>query len=268
MQVRLLGTGGADGVPGLFSDSRVSEYARKHGGKDIRTRCAALVDDCLKIDFGPDTFVQAARERLDPRDWTAVIFTHSDDDHFTLSELQYALFPFNESEYVGFQVYGNAAICRRIMEAYPAWPFEVFMTKSFRTFTHADYQITPIHAKHKETEDAQNLIFFDGQKRILYGSDTGIWPEETWDFLSDIKLDGLVIECTEGFVNTPYNGHLDIKECLEVVDRLRTMGVLAADTPIVTTHHSHNGDATHAELEAALNPHGIQVGYDGFSLDV
>jgi phosphoribosyl 1,2-cyclic phosphate phosphodiesterase len=268
MQIRLLGTGGADGIPGLFSDTRVSQYARQHGGKDVRTRCAAVVDDSLKIDLGPDTWHQMAREGLDARDWTAIIFTHSDDDHFSPRELQYALFPFNESEYVGFQVYGNGAICRRIMEAFPEWPFEVFMTRSFEPFRHADYTVTPIRALHLEDEDAHNLIFDDGTHKVLYGTDTGIWPEMTWEFLSGVKLDGLVIECTEGFFNTPYNGHLDINECIEVVTRLREMGTLSSSAPVATTHHSHNGGGIHSELEAVLNPHGIQVGYDGFVLEV
>lgn len=270
MQIRLLGTGGADGIPGFYTNSRVSDYARKHGGKDVRTRSAAIVDDCLKIDLGPDTLHQLTRDGLDARDWTALIFTHSDDDHFTPSELQYALYPFNDFEYVGFQIYANSLICRRIMERYPEWPFEVFMTKSFVPFHHADYTITPIRANHKgdDEEDAHNLVFHDGTKTLLYGTDTGVWNEPTWDYLSGVKLDGLIIECSEGFVHTPYNGHLDLQECLMVVDRLRQMGVVSDATKIVTTHHSHNGEGTHDELSAAFNPHGIQVGYDGMVLEV
>src|SRR5690606_11830913 len=86
MNIRLLGTGGADGVPALYSDSRVSLYAREHGGKDIRSRAAALIDGVLKIDLGPDTWSQLTREGLDARDWTALLFTRSDADHFAPDE--------------------------------------------------------------------------------------------------------------------------------------------------------------------------------------
>src|SRR4051812_21857635 len=107
MNIRLLGTGGADGIPAFCSDSMVSKWAREHGGKDIRTRAAALVDGDLKIDFGPDTQAQIQRDGLDPCDWTALLITHSDEDHLAVSELQYFLYPFNEHDNVPFAIYGN-----------------------------------------------------------------------------------------------------------------------------------------------------------------
>lgn len=267
MQIQLLGTGGADGIPALYSDSRVSQHARQHKGKDIRSRSAAIVDETLKIDLGPDTWHQLAREGLDARDWSALLFTHSDADHLAVEELQYALYPFNDFEYAGFQIYCNSVICRQIMDAYPEWPFEVFMTKSFEPFDHAEYRITPIHARHMDDEDAHNFIFQADGKSLLYATDTGIWPEDTWDHLTGHRLDCLVIECTEGFVHTPYSGHLDIKDMLMVLERLHRQGTIHDATKIITTHHSHNGDATHAELEAELTPHGIQVGFDGLTID-
>ncbi|HTQ11150.1 MAG TPA: hypothetical protein VMI31_13870, partial [Fimbriimonadaceae bacterium] len=95
MKIRLLGTGGADGIPAFYGSNPVCDFARLHGGREIRTRAAALVDEGLKIDFGPDTLAQVQREGLDPADWTAVVFTHSDEDHLTASEFQYFLYPFN-----------------------------------------------------------------------------------------------------------------------------------------------------------------------------
>lgn len=269
MRLKLLGTGGADGVPGLFGDTRVSRYAREHGGKDLRTRAAALVDDGLKLDLGPDTAWQMAREGLTARDWTALVFTHSDDDHFTPSQLQYALFPFTEDEAVTFPIYANATICRRLMEDYPDWPLEMVMTRSFVPFEAVGYRITPIRANHMEGsgEDAQNLLIQDGMSTLLYGTDTGVWHEDTWEFLKGWVLDCLVLECSEGFITTPYNGHLCLRDFQKVLERLRGMGVVHSGTLVTTTHHAHTGDATHAELEAVLNPLGVQVGFDGLQLE-
>lgn len=268
MTIRLLGTGAADGIPALYSDSEVSRYAREHGGKDVRTRSAALVDGHLKLDLPPDTHAQLIRDRLDARDWSAILFTHSHADHFAVEELQYALIPFNQFEYAGFAIFGNAEICRRIRHAYPDWPFEIHETHSTVPFVHAEYTITPIHAYHKLEEDAHNFIIQDGQKTLLYGTDTGIWQERTWEFLKQYTLDGLVIECTDGFCGTDYDGHLDIQECISVVERLRSQGTVASHTAIFTTHHGHNGKATHAQLEDALQPVGIQVGFDGVEFTI
>lgn len=268
MKVRLLGTGGADGIPGFYSDSRVSDYARVHGGKEIRTRCAALIDGVLKIDFGPDTLAQMQRDRLDARDWLAVIFTHSHDDHCCLTQLQYLVHPFNKEEVFPFPMYCNPGVAAKILREYENWPIEVLTTRSFEPFYVSDYKITSVKANHMIEEDAQNPIFEKDGKKILYATDTGIWPDISWEFLADHKLDGLVIEATDGKVKTDYWGHMDVRECIEVVNRLRGMGVVSDTTQIVTTHHSHNGDMTYQELHDVLSQHGIHAGFDGIELDV
>lgn len=263
MKIQLLGTGGADGVPGLYSDSRVSQHARAKGGKEIRSRSAAIVDDCLKIDLGPDTWSQMAKYGLDARDWTALLFTHSDADHFAPDELMYALYPFNDFEFVGFVVYANLRICRRILDKYPEWPVEMRTTKSFESFPHGGYEILPIRAHHLESEDAQNFIISDGVSTLLYGTDTGVWDEPTWEALENVRVDCLILECSEGFASTGYDGHLDADEFEMVLTRLREMGTVHEGTQIWTTHHSQLGDATHEELVAHFEPMGVHVGYDG-----
>jgi len=267
MKVTMLGTGAAEGIPAFYSDSRVSQHARKHGGKNVRSRCAAIVDDVLKLDLGPDTWYQLTREGHDARDWIALLVTHCDDDHFSIDELQYAVFPFNDMEFFGFPIYGNSQVCRRIIERYPDWPFEVTMTKSFSPVCISEYKVTPLEANHKHDEDSHNFLIEDETSVFLYGTDTGFWFEKTWEYLQSVRLNCLVLECSEGLNPTPYNGHLDTKEFLAVVERLRRMGTVDDHTVIVTTHHSHNGDATHEELEAVFEPHGITVGYDGLTLE-
>lgn len=268
MDIRLLGTGGADGIPAFYSDSRVSEYARKHGGKDIRTRSAALVDGALKIDLPPDTLMQMHRDGLDARDWSGLVFTYGDDDHFAPRELQYGLYPFNNSDHLGFVIYGNEKILDRIRGIFPDWPMELVLIRSFCAFHHADFLITPIEARHNDKEECLNHIIERNGKSVLYATDTGYWREPTWEFLSDFKLDALVIECSEGFAKSGYMGHLDIPTCIQVVERLRKQGTLSEASRVVTTHHSHQGEVTHAELESALVPHGIEPGWDGMILKV
>lgn len=267
MKIKLLGTGGADGIPALYSESKVSEFARKHRGKDIRSRSAAIVDDIIKIDLGPDTWSQLVREGLDAKDWTALLFTHSDADHFSPDELMYAVYPFNDYEFVGFTIYANEVICRRILDKYPDWPFEMVMTQSFKPICHGEYTITPIEARHKSNEDAHNFVIQDGKSTLLYATDTGIWNEKSWKALEDFQLDCLVIECSEGFASTAYDGHLDAYELVFVLDRLKKIGTVHEGTKIWTTHHSHQGEATHSELEDFFLPKGVNIGYDGAEIE-
>ncbi len=266
MLIRLLGTGAAEGIPAFYSDTRVSCVARKEGGREVRTRASALIDGCVKIDLGPDTLAQIQRDRLDARDWCGLVYTHSHDDHFSPAEIQYFLHPFSSSEHMPFPIFANESILVRIREAYPDWPMELVTTRSFESVKLADYLVTPVHAYHLLEEDSHNLIFERGGDKLLYGTDTGVWRDDTWEFLSGAAIDLFVVECTNGKIESDYFGHMGIPLVLDALERMHHIGALKSDAKVVTTHHSHNGDMTYGELVTALEPHGIVVGYDGLEM--
>ncbi|MCC7102519.1 MAG: hypothetical protein IT206_05500 [Fimbriimonadaceae bacterium] len=268
MEVKLLGTGAADGVPAFFANSRVSDHAFMHGGKDIRTRAAAVIDGHIKLDFGPDTYFQVVSHQTRPAEWSSILFTHSHDDHLCEAELQYVLMPFTQEGYAPFTIFGNESVLARIQARFQDWPFELVLTKSFETFEHLGYHITPIAAYHRLEEDCHNLIIEHEGRSFLYGTDTGYWREPTWEFMAGRQLHAVVLECTDGFLRTSYHGHMDAQEVIQTVNRLVSIGGLRADGQVITTHHCHAGNATHEELEAFLKPHGIQVGFDGLSFEV
>ena len=56
MKIRYLGTAAAEGWPALFCSCPICTHAREHGGKNLRTRTQAILDDDLLIDFPPDTY--------------------------------------------------------------------------------------------------------------------------------------------------------------------------------------------------------------------
>lgn len=267
MTIQLLGTGAADGIPAIFTECRIDPRTISVGSKDCRTRAAALIDGCIKIDMGPDTLAQIQQNQLNPCDWDNIIFTHSHEDHFTVSELQYALYPFNPNEYAPFTIYSNPTVKWLIESRYPDWPFEIIQTKLFDTIQIGSYQMTPVRAKHAEPEECQNLIFVKDGRTFGYMTDTGWWPDETWDYLSGVKFDSMVIECTDGLKDSGYDGHLALCELVEVLERLHKIGTIDATTPVMTTHHSHYG-GSHAELLEAMRPHGCQPGYDGMTFSV
>ena len=128
--------------------------------------------------------------------------------------------------------------------------------------------MTPIRAYHKLDEDSLNLIIERDGKSVLYAVDTGIYQDETWSFLAGRKLDALLLECSEGFEATDYWGHLSCEQLLGVIDKMRAIGCLDDESVICTTHHSHTGNATHAQLEAFFSPESIEVGFDGKSIEI
>lgn len=268
MTIRLLGTGGADGVPALFGDDPVSRWAREHGGPDVRSRAAALVDDGLKIDLPPETGHQLERDGLSAKSWNLLIFTHSDEDHLCLAELQYALFPFTSAFELPFTIMANSTVLGLIRDRYPEWPMDLVELAPFQWVSDAGYEICPVRANHTPGEECFNYVVRREGRTLLYATDTGIWPEETFAFLKGLKLDLLVIECTNAFRPASYAGHLDMEGLRYVVDRLRKEEGLAADGRVITTHHAASGGARHCDLETALVPIGAVPGYDGLVIEV
>ena len=66
MKITYYGTGDGYGIPEPFCSCRLCSYARARGGKDIRTRSQATVDDIM-IDCSSDMFAHQAFYGLDMR---------------------------------------------------------------------------------------------------------------------------------------------------------------------------------------------------------
>ena len=80
------GTGAAEGVPSPFCDCPMCNYAREHGGKDVRKRSCFRLGRNMMIDMGPDIFTQALQYGS-MCDIEHVLITHTHDDHFDFTAL-------------------------------------------------------------------------------------------------------------------------------------------------------------------------------------
>jgi phosphoribosyl 1,2-cyclic phosphate phosphodiesterase len=255
MKVQLLGTGAAEGIPAIFCDCPVCRAARERGGKELRTRTSA----------------QIHRFRLNPVEWEYVVFTHSHDDHCAVRELQYLLPPFHEGDRIPFVLCGNdAVLCRIATELDDSALLRVCRLESFQARQLGRHLVTGLRAMHLDPEDALNLLIDDGEKRALYATDTGWWPDVTWDYLAhmDKPLNLLVIDTSHGNRGNGYTGHLGIESVLKMKRILLDSGALTEGSTVVTTHHCHNGSMSHCELVECLAPHNIQVGYDGLEISL
>lgn len=65
MNIQFLGTGAAEGIPALFCQCPLCRKAEAAGGREIRTRCGALVNNRILIDLTPDIFLHKLRFGLD-----------------------------------------------------------------------------------------------------------------------------------------------------------------------------------------------------------
>ena len=76
MRFQYLGTAAAEGWPGVFCRCAVCEEARALGGRHIRTRSQAMINDDLLLDFPGDTYMHALHYGLDLAKIQYLFVTH------------------------------------------------------------------------------------------------------------------------------------------------------------------------------------------------
>lgn len=272
MRIRFLGTAAFEGIPSLFCRCGLCLKAKELGGKEIRSRTSMLLDDDLKIDFPPDTFLHMVRDGLDLERIKDLIFTHSHSDHLYAEDLVARLPGYAQSDAHPIQVYGNDAVLLRIKQTldFNGGLQEKFVLNRLKPFERKELQtavVVPLPASHDPIEACYVYYIEKDGKSILYGHDSGWFPEETWAWLRGKQLDLAVLECTVGKINYRQS-HMNVDAVLETKQFFAENGVLKPEANIVVTHFSHNGQLSHSDLTEFFTPHGIQVAYDGMVLEL
>ena len=272
MRLQLLGTGAAEGWPSPFCTCAACEEARRRGGANIRTRSGALLDDDFKIDFCPDTLVQMQLRGRNLAKIKTLVFTHQHSDHIAPDELQWAAKPFtNTPPETPIAVYANKEALQILQNKFPEpqkrnLAFHQLNVLQEITTAQGD-TILPLPADH--VEGAFVLRLQRGGKTIFYGHDSGLYPLETLDALSDgVQLDIALFDCTNGGAPSSNRGHMGINGVAQMTNELRARGAITDSTRLIATHFSHNGGLGHEELVRAFLPHGIEVAFDGMMIEV
>jgi len=284
-EIQVLGSAAAEGIPAIFCNCRVCREAWKNGGKDIRLRTAYKLSDAVRVDFGPDTLSQEYRYQLHSERLKHLFITHSHEDHCVPDLLSYRMPGFSKVEEDNIlNIYGNAGIIHKLQKFFWSKPFPYFNGDYTRfrlnlvtleaytpvILEEENMEFLPVPADHQigmPGELPQIFVIRDGASRALIANDTGFLREEAWQFLEEkkFKFDLVISDCTGGLKDNE-RGHMSGKFVLETKARLEKMGSVTNSTQYFINHFSHNGQATHAELEAHYNPHGIQVAYDGLTI--
>ena len=271
MHLKFLGTAAAEGWPGLFCACSVCKRARIEGGKNIRSRSSLLIDGTVKIDFPPDTFYHVVMQGLDMTRVRHILFTHRHDDHFAPMDMDYARAPFAAVPLPHrISILAPADLIDELAERVELakLPYDTECMEPGVTVKRDDWSFTPIPANHAHDLICYNYVIENKNSSMLFASDTGWYDEASWKLLAGRQLTCAVIECTLGAQESDYAGHLSIDGIIEMRKRLLSEGSLRPGGRVIATHFSHNGGLLHQELEATLNPQGIEVAYDGFETDI
>ncbi len=302
MKITFLGTAAAEGYPALFCDCPNCSKARKLGGRNIRCRSSALINDDLLIDFGPDTSAQVLRYNIELRKIQDVLLTHSHLDHLSMWDFQYRFPGFRRKSSIGTtRVWGNPTCIDTFLEQLQVGFIENYgngmqglvptieeiedevpdflqlypkRIKPHQTLEPTErYKVFTIDANHKPSELSMNFLIqeinSDGKKGIsfLYGTDTGPWKESEWDYLEslDIKIDLVALDCTVG--ESVPGGHHSNKSFLEAKSEFESRNLLASDSLFYAHHFSHQSNFVYDDLVEYMKPHEVNVTYDGLIIE-
>lgn len=282
MKVLYMGTAAEERMPGMFCNCEVCQKSLKLGGKNIRTRAQALIDDTLLVDFGCDTYDHFLKAGKTLWDIQHVLLTHSHPDHLTLEVFSSRnhWMSAETCKYPTLKIYTSAGVIEKIWRVVEARGLERELIEKFwefipmnyyESFKIDDFTITPFPANHAKGEQAYIFLIEKDGKAMFYGNDTGTFTTEVEEWLANNNkyIDLLSLDCTKGDIETPYYGHMSMSQGREIADRFLAKGVIDEKTKLYYTHFSHGCKMTHDELEkTAKEKYGFKITHDGFCLEV
>ena len=279
MKLTHIGTAAAEAIPALFCECSFCENARRAGGRELRKRSGAVVNDDLMIDFSPDAYLGTLAAGKKLTDIKSVIFTHSHSDHFCPTELGYRRAPafcIVPEDKPLLQLYGNRNIEEGIKgtfgEDLAFHGLRFTFVPPYTPFETEGYTVTPLSVVHCLPEDAYIYLIEKDGVRLLYANDTGVFPEKTFEYLKGIKLDIVSLDCTMGFSKNEV-GHMGFPANLKVKRILEENGCVKDDTVFISHHFSHNGLRTpdglwtYEYFTEMAREHGFIMSYDGLVVE-
>lgn len=278
MDIRFIGTGASEGYPAPFCWCATCRDAKRLGGKNLRRRASAIIDGHILLDFGPDAYTANFDDQLDLPQVTAIVFTHSHVDHLYERELFNLFAPMGvDNPNLPLRIYGNETTINQIRDYLTGFRkrsleqiaevMTLITVQPFESFQVGDYTFTALLANHAGPhEDAFIYEIVDGERSVLYGTDTGLLPDETRDYLSQHPQDVYIFDATSGPSPCPYKEHMGFPEITQTLD---SIGVKAGTgVRVYGTHFVHGYCGRHEDLVEQGQAYGIVPAYDGLVIEV
>lgn len=274
MRIQFLGTAASEGWPAVFCQCEACKKAKELGGKNIRSRSSCIIEDKYMIDFPPDTFMHMINNKLDLAKIQHLFITHSHEDHFYPEDLFTRQQPYAhiDKQYLApMNIYGNSTVKKEFNklggEKNSNGSLKFQELKPFQHIKLEGAEVYTLLADHKPDEQCLLYIIKIGNKTLLYGHDSGYFPERSWKEIAKHKIDGVIFDCTFGFKEMK-KGHMGFSAALEIKDRMLRESIASENTKYIIAHFSHNVGLLHEEIEKKAGQYGFITAYDGMVLEI
>lgn len=264
MDITYLGTSAAEGFPAIFCNCSYCNEARRLGGKNVRTRSQALINQNLLIDFPADTYAHFLQNGIRGDAIEYLLFTHAHMDHFYSKDLF-----LREGFYAHNMIAPTLKVfCpKTVYESFDNSPknVDITMLEAYKTVEIGAYKITPLPARHMFGSEAFIYIIQE-EKTLLYAHDTGYFYDEVFDYIENQKIafDMVSLDCTNVDIPISDEGsHMGFPNIERVLHRLHAIGAIKESTVKYVNHFSHNGNPIHEILEKRAKEYDCFVSYDG-----
>lgn len=282
MRITFLGTAAANAFPEAFCRCANCEQARVLGGPSLRKRSAALVNDDLLIDLGPDIMAASQLHGCSLANVSYCLQTHPHADHMDLSHLLSRSREYGTIGAPCLHFYASAETLQRAAqtferdlegysllsaEAEKRLNLEIHPIEPLRPTNVGRYRVTAFPANHAPTMGAMLYAVEADGRSLFYGVDTAILPEPIWRAFHDchMRFDVAILDHTYG-PGQEGSDHLSAHQVTEHVARMHAEGLLTPHGRAIATHIAHEGNPAHPKLVEFAGQHGYEVAYDGLVL--
>ena len=277
MKFQFLGTAAYEGVPAFFCHCENCKKSRMTGGRAIRTRSQAIIDDTLLIDFPADTYAHTVTHNIDLLNVKYCVITHTHSDHLYPADISslrdgYAHTPddykltFFGSEAVEASIKNNIDEINNKSEK-----SDFVMLKAFDEVQAGEYKITALPAIHDSKSGPLFYMIGKKEKNILYAHDTHYFDERVWEYFAEEKpyFSLVSLDCTNACLPLRYVGHMGLEENIKVKQRMLEEGYADERTIFICNHFSHNGiHVAYYDFVPIAAKEGFLVSYDGMVVTI
>ena len=276
MKIKYLGTAAAEGVPAIFCECENCKKAKLLGGKNIRTRSQAIIDNKILIDFPPETYMHYLKYDIPLNEIKTCIITHSHEDHLYADEILNRKNGFSHiagktplTFYAGESGY---KMIKNVIEKFgiPKTDAVAKEITAFDPFTAGGYKILPVKASHSPSTSPLLFVIEKGGKSLFYSNDSSEYCEETFECLKNLKspIDVVSLDCTEACNNTTYIGHLSFERCIKLREKMLKEKIVTDNTVFILNHFSHNGkNSCYSDFVNIAAENDFVTSYDGMEFE-